>query len=124
MVHLYEKRPVFPWRGIVITVLVFLAVILLFTLLMTRTNSSTEREQTELLERALRNAAVTSYSVEGCYPPTLERLIEQYGVIVDERRFLVRYDVFAPNIMPSISVVVKGAPPPELAGGEVVFNDF
>lgn len=106
--HLFEKRPMFPWRGLVITVIIFLAVLLLFSAWMGRTSASADREQVTLLETALRNAAVTSYSVEGCYPDTLEHLIETYGVIVDESRFLVRYDVFAPNIMPEISVVVKG----------------
>lgn len=106
--HLYEKRPMFPWKGIVVTVLVFVAVMILVTGLLGRTGQSADREQTELLETALRNAAVTSYSVEGSYPASLDELIQKFGVIVDDSRFLVRYNVFAPNIMPDISVVVKG----------------
>lgn len=106
--HLYEKRPVFPWRGILVTILVFVAVIGLFGGLMGRTGSSAEREQVALLETAVRNAAVTHYAIEGRYPATLEQIIDEYGVIVDEDHYLVRYDAFASNIMPDISVVYKG----------------
>lgn len=106
--HIFEKRPVFPWKGIVITILVFAAVIILFVALMGRTGSTADREQIDLLETALRNAAVTHYAVEGKYPATVDQIVEEYGVIIDHDRFLVRYDVFAANIMPEISVVFKG----------------
>lgn len=106
--HLYEKRPVFKWKGIIVTVLVFVAVIGLLYGLLGRTSTSADREQTALLENAIRNAAVTHYAVEGRYPASLEQVVDEYGVIVDEDRFLVRYNVFASNIMPEISVVFKG----------------
>ena len=106
--HLFEKRPVFPWKGLVVTVVVFAAVMLLFSWLLGSAGSTADKEQTALLETALRNAAVTKYSVQGSYPESLDKLVSEYGIIVDESRFLVRYDVFAPNIMPEISVVVKG----------------
>lgn len=107
--HLYEKRPVFRWKGIIITVAVFLLVIVLVTALLGRTEQTADREQTALLETAIRNAAVSHYAVEGQYPATLQQIVDEYGVIIDEDRFLVRYDVFASNIMPTISVVFKGA---------------
>lgn len=106
--HLYEKRPMFPWKGIVVSALVFVIVVVLFALLLGRAGSTADREQVALLEGALRNAAVTNYAVDGSYPPSLDVLIGEYGIIVDESRFLVRYNVFAPNIMPEISVIVKG----------------
>lgn len=106
--HLFEKRPVFPWKGIVITIIVFLAILVLFSGLLGRTSSSADREQADLLETAIRNAAVTSYAIEGNYPATIQKIVSDYGVIIDQDRFIVRYDVFAPNVMPDISVVFKG----------------
>lgn len=107
--HLYEKRPVYRWKGVVITVVVFFLLIALITALLGRTEQSADREQTDLLETAIRNAAVTHYAIEGQYPATLDEIVDTYGVIIDENRFLVRYDIFASNIMPTISVVFKGA---------------
>lgn len=106
--HLYERKPLFPVKGIVVTVLVFIAVIVLFSSLLGNTGETADREQTALLENAIRNAAVTSYAIEGHYPATIAEIVEDYGVIIDESRFIVRYDVFASNIMPTISVVFKG----------------
>lgn len=106
--HLYDKRPGFPWKGLVITVVVFAVLIALFSLLLGRTGQTADREETALLEKAIRNAAVTSYATGGVYPASLDEIKDNYGVIVDEDRFIVRYDVFASNIMPQISVVFKG----------------
>lgn len=107
--HLFEKRPVFPWKGIIITVVVFVLVLVLFAFLMGRTGNSADREQAQLLEDAIRNAAVTNYAIDGVYPDTLESIVDMYGIIIDEGRFLVRYNVFASNIMPDIHVINKGA---------------
>ncbi len=106
--HLYEKRPRFRIKGLVITVLVFALLVALFTSLFSSTGSSTDAEQTTLLENAIRNAAVSCYATEGYYPPTLKQLIADYGIIVDRNRFVVRYEVFASNIMPDIFVNFKG----------------
>lgn len=120
--HLYEKKTVFPWKGLVITLAVFLAVIALFSVLTARASSSGIEEQKQLLERALRGAAVTSYAVSGSYPATLEALVQEYGVIIDEDRFIVLYDVFAPNVMPSITIIVRDLAQGE--GGEVMIDDL
>lgn len=61
-----------------------------------------------MLERAFRRAAVTCYAVEGKYPPSLDYIRENYGVSYDERRYAVRYDAFASNVMPSVTVTRVG----------------
>lgn len=106
--HLYEKRAVFRWRSLIISIVVFLALLVLFSFLAGRTSGSADREQAQILEDAIRNAAVTNYAVEGAYPATLAEIVDNYGVIVDENRFIVRYNIFAPNIMPDVTVVFKG----------------
>jgi len=107
-VHLYGKRSGFPWSGLLVTVAVFAAVVALFTLLLGRAGRSTVREQTALLETAIRNAAVTSYAIEGKYPATLEEVVRTYGIVMDPDRFYVRYEAFGSNIMPEIYVIVRG----------------
>ena len=41
------------------------------------------------------------------YPPSLDYLADNYGVVVDREHYIVHYDVFASNIMPDIRVVPK-----------------
>lgn len=65
------------------------------------------REGQQQLENALRRAAVACYAAEGIYPPTLEYLTQHYGVQIDAARYTVFYEVFADNLMPEITVLVK-----------------
>ena len=64
-------------------------------------------EDLRQLEEALRRGCVSCYAVEGRYPPDLDHLKERYGVQVDEERYAVAYDIFAPNLMPDITVLER-----------------
>ncbi len=59
------------------------------------------------LERALYRAAVSCYAVEGAYPPDVAYMRQHYGLIYDENRFIVHYEVFASNFMPEITVMER-----------------
>ena len=89
--------------------IVFVALILAFcTLIAGMTNKENEREL-ELVRDAVKNAALTCYSVEGAYPLDVAYLRENYGLTYNEDRFAVFYDAFASNLLPSIQVVERGA---------------
>lgn len=66
-------------------------------------------EDLRQLEEALRRGCVSCYAVEGRYPPDLDYLKDRYGIQVDEDRYAVAYDVFAPNLMPDITVLERKA---------------
>ncbi|MEZ4509295.1 MAG: hypothetical protein R2912_00570 [Eubacteriales bacterium] len=51
---------------------------------------------------------MTCYAVEGKYPPSLSYLYDNYGISVDESRYVVFYDVIAANLMPSVQVTRIG----------------
>ena len=59
------------------------------------------------LEQAIRRAAVACYATEGVYPPDLAYLQQYYGIQVDESRYAVKYDAFAGNLMPDITVLER-----------------
>ena len=61
----------------------------------------------ETTEQNLRRGAVACYALEGRYPDTLEYLTKNYGVTVEESKYIVYYTVFASNIMPDITVAVR-----------------
>ena len=73
-------------------------------LLVGRLGSSSGAAQTEFVTKAVHNAALTCYAVEGAYPTSLEYLRAHYGLAYDQSRYLVRYDSFGSNLMPDISV--------------------
>ena len=59
------------------------------------------------LEDSVRHAVVSCYAIEGVYPPDIEYLTDHYGLQIDENKYRVRYDVFAENIMPDITLTKK-----------------
>lgn len=63
-------------------------------------------ENAVVLEDAIHRAMVQCYAIEGIYPPSVEYLEENYGIVIDREQYAVFYDGFASNVMPQISVVV------------------
>lgn len=49
--------------------------------------------------------AIQCYASEGSYPPDLEYLEANYGLILSRDRYLYYYEVFAANVLPDIRVV-------------------
>ena len=64
-------------------------------------------EDRQQLEKAISNAAVACYAIEGSYPPSVEYLTEKYGIQIDPERFIVKYERYASNLMPDITVLVS-----------------
>ena len=77
-----------------------------------RVGSVQEAEETDLVRRAVKEAALTCYAVEGAYPDSLDYLREHYALAYDEDRYFVTYDAFSTNRIPDIWVTVKGAKAP------------
>lgn len=57
------------------------------------------------LEEALRRTAVSCYACEGAYPPSVAYMQEHYGLQYDSAAYTVRYELFASNLMPDITVL-------------------
>lgn len=50
------------------------------------------------------------YALEGAYPPDLQYLEDNYGMIMDKSRYIYHYEVFASNMFPDVKVLrLKGA---------------
>lgn len=106
--HLYKNHRFRRYRAPIISLLVFVLIIGGVMVLINGTQSRSGSEQITLLKDALRRASTTCYAVEGRYPPTLTYLVDNYGVVIDSDRFIVRYDAFADNLLPDISVLEIG----------------
>ena len=96
-------------RGLLISLIVFGALIYGGMSLFRGVGTASSKAQTELVRSAVRRAAVTCYAVEGAYPSTLDYLKRHYGLVYDEENYFVFYNSFATNIMPEIRVTEKGA---------------
>ncbi len=88
--------------------ILFVALMIGFVLVINQVTSSSGDQEIRLVEDAVRNAALTCYAVEGMYPDDLAYLRENYHLAYNEEKYIVSYDAFASNLMPSISVVERG----------------
>ncbi|MDD4311798.1 MAG: hypothetical protein PHW41_04880, partial [Eubacteriales bacterium] len=84
---------------------VFSLLVILFLSALFSTSQRNDARETEVVASALQRAIVTCYAVEGKYPPSLTYIYDNYGVHVDESRYVVVYDVIAANVMPSVQVL-------------------
>ena len=96
-------------RGLLLSLIVFVALIYGGVSLFRGVNTASSAAQTELVRSAVRRAAVTCYAVEGAYPTTLDYLKKHYGLVYDEENYFVFYNAFASNILPELIVTEKGA---------------
>ena len=83
------------------------AVLILFSLGLSRLEEGQHLEDKAILEDALRRTAVACYAAEGFYPPDVAYMQEHYGLQLDNNRFTVRYVLQASNLMPDITVLDK-----------------
>lgn len=70
-----------------------------------------DEEGLRMAEQAVRQAAVSCYSLEGSYPASYEDLKQRSGVAIDEERYIVFYEIFAANIMPDVTVLERQVGP-------------
>lgn len=108
--HLYESKRSKKDGSLWLSLLMFALMIAFFLFAVMFIDQRQRENETEELSEAIRHALVTCYAVEGRYPRNLSYLTENYGVMIDHKRYLVRYDAFAENLMPDVGVSVrKGA---------------
>lgn len=92
-----KKRSLFP----------AFVLILCFWSALSQLESGQRAEGKKQLEEAARRAAVTCYASEGFYPPDVAYMQMHYGLQWEESRYTIRYERFADNLMPDITVLER-----------------
>ncbi len=105
--HLYQKINKIN-KGFIATIAVFIVIVLLFLFYLNKAAQIVKDEEVDLLYSAINKAVVNCYAIEGRYPESLKYIVDNYGVIINEDKFLVDYQVFATNVKPGIQIIVKG----------------
>lgn len=80
---------------------------ILFLTCMNRLEEGQRARGRQRLEDSVRRTAVTCYAAEGFYPPSVDYMETNWGLQYDQDRYIVRYEVFASNLMPQITVLEK-----------------
>lgn len=93
-------------RGVGLPALILVVMIGFFTGISDLRGGSREQEKKQL-EDSIRRVAAACYAAEGIYPPSVDYMIEHYGLQVNEDRYVVDYRIFASNLMPDFTVLEK-----------------
>jgi len=64
--------------------------------------------QIEQVESAIQRSLNLCYAQEGFYPARINYLIDNYGLMIDERLYYISFKSFASNIRPDVTVFRKG----------------
>ena len=86
----------------------FIALIVGFLVMVGQITNTNDTQETQLVYDAVKNAALTCYAAEGSYPESLDYLRDHYRLAYNQERFIVEYDAFASNLMPTINVLERG----------------
>lgn len=70
--------------------------------------NSAERHEKAAIKNAVISSAVQCCSIEGNYPQDLEYLKTNYGLQIDEDKYIVVYEAVGSNVMPQVTVLEKG----------------
>ncbi len=91
-----------------IVVLLLCAVLVALAVLVGQVANQNAREQGAVaLRQSILSAAIRCCAIEGSYPLTLDRLEQDYGLRINRRDYIVTYEAFASNMVPSVVVVPK-----------------
>ena len=103
----YPRRKRFGSFEIVITIIVFIALLVWFSIGFNAIRISTSSEQLNEATATVNKAVVLCYSIEGSFPPNLQYLKDNYNLVIDENTYIVHYSAFASNIMPDIVLFIR-----------------
>ena len=68
-----------------------------------------ENRLTEI-EETVERYALLCYATEGAYPPDIDYLVENYGLVVNRDKYIYAYEPIAENIRPQVDVYLQIEP--------------
>ncbi len=93
--------------GIIFAAMLLFALIMFGLFFYSLVQDSLEERAAESIRASILNTAMQCCAVEGSYPMTLSYMEENYGLRVNDEDFLITYEAFASNVLPTVTVVPR-----------------
>ena len=87
--------------------IVVVALVIVAALVFNVVSGSAREQGAVALRASILNSAKQCCAIEGSYPATLTHLEEDYGLAVNHNDYVITYEYFAGNIMPSVVVTPR-----------------
>lgn len=88
------------------SLLLFVLFFIFFLFSIENVNSVTLSKQYDSLDQALRRNIAHCYAVEGTYPPSLNYLVDHYGLTYNEKLFYIDYRPISANLYPDYEIII------------------
>ena len=103
----YRLRQQSPLKQAALPILTTLTVLAMLFWALGDISTQTDEERLAGTERAINRAVILSYAVEGQFPPSINYLKENYGLIVDTEKYIIHYQFMGGNFMPNVIVLPR-----------------
>ena len=104
------KKLFFTYRNIILSAAFLALIIAAFQVSINNAAVKVDESAEKTQYEAIKKAAVQCYALEGFYPPGIDYLIENYGIIVDREKFIIHYEADGENLTPDIAVIPRFSP--------------
>ena len=104
---IYRKSAWDVLRGVIVPILFTVAVMGMIMYGLRQTEEASKAEGLRILEDSIRRAVIIAYAVEGRYPESIEYIVDNFGIHIDDSRYVVHYQIFASNLLPDITVLER-----------------
>ncbi|MEY8561597.1 hypothetical protein AALA21_00855 [Eggerthellaceae bacterium 3-80] len=105
--ELTHKDIVRKRRNIICAVVLAVLVVVLASFAFSTASAQARQQSAASVREAILDAAMQCCAIEGSYPQTLQYLEENYGLRINEQDYVITYEVFANNVIPSVVVVPR-----------------
>lgn len=98
-----EKHNIYQFFPVVLIAVIILGLVIFSNI--TQTNNMNKSR--EFLERALNRSISQCYALEGMYPPSLNYLIDNYGLTFDSEDYFIDYQYIGSNLRPDVTIIER-----------------
>ena len=81
-----------------------IAIVILIYIGLGNLGTTQQEKQLQIAKDAIVRAAVQCYALESQFPPSLQHLVDNYGLTLDEDKFIYHYQAIGSNMVPNIQV--------------------
>ena len=93
----------------VVFVVVVIAIVILLYFGIENFGSSHDERQMQIAHDAIIKASVQCYALEAQFPPSLDYLVENYGITLDRDKYIYHYQGIASNMVPEIKIFANNS---------------
>ena len=103
------RRVSFKSLSTIIAIAVSLLVLAMVGGSLARLNRKSREAGLQVAFQAVERTVMQCYALEGAYPPDLQYLVDNYGLVINEGQYVYLYEPIAANIYPFIRVQDPGS---------------